>query len=120
VTLCSNNALPNKIWSPAQFRSVLTRFTQLGLEVHLTEFDVVPTDPVVVGATDPARALADIYTGVIRVCLEFAACKCVSTWGFTDAYNRWGTDGNTFYYDTNYIPKLPRTLVAQLLASTHN
>ena len=43
------------------------------------------------------------------------ACKCVSTWGFTDAYNRWGKDGNTFYYDSNYRPKALRGSVAALL-----
>ncbi len=43
------------------------------------------------------------------------ACKCVSTWGFTDAYNRWGEDGNTFYYDSNYRPKALRGSVAALL-----
>ena len=69
------------------------------------------------GALNPTQALADIYTGVISVCLEFEACKVVSTWGFTDEYNRWGDDGNTFYYDRNYLPKLPRTAVANLLQS---
>jgi endo-1,4-beta-xylanase len=65
-----NNDLGNKVWDPTQFRQVLTQFTQLGLEIHLTEFDVDPHDPTLAAAANPAAALADIYTGVIGVCLE--------------------------------------------------
>ena len=42
-------------------------------------------------------------------------CKCVSTWGFTDDYNKWSAEGNTFYYDSQYRPKALRGSVAALL-----
>ena len=115
-----NSNLSNKVWDPEQFRTVLTRFTGLGLEVHLTEFDVVPNDRTVMAALDPAQRLASIYTGVIGVCLEFPGCKAVSTWGFSDAYNRWGAlpPPGSFYYDADYRPKLTRSLVANLLAAS--
>jgi GH35 family endo-1,4-beta-xylanase len=74
-------------------------------------------------AADPAQALADIYAGVVGVCLEFPkTCKCVSTWGFSDAYNHWATAAKkplpapgAFYYDERYRPKRAREAVAAVL-----
>ena len=103
-----------------QFRVVLERFAALGLEVHLTELDVVPTDPNVLAAADPAAALAEIYAGVVTGCLAVPACRCVSTWGFTDQFNRWAMDAplappGAFYYDADLRPKAAREAGAQVL-----
>jgi endo-1,4-beta-xylanase len=123
-----NNRLKNKVWSAAQFRAVLRQFARIGLEVHLTELDVIPTDPTLAETDSPAQgaqALSSIFAGVFTVCLEFPkTCKLISTWGFTDGYNRWVARGQpplsapgAFLFDENDQPKPARKAVAAVLAA---
>jgi endo-1,4-beta-xylanase len=62
------------------------RFSELGLQIHITELDV----PLAKGdAGDPAKlaAQAAIYKTMLATCLKFKNCTMFMTWGFTDKYS---------------------------------
>ena len=65
----------------AAFEQQLRDYAALGLEVAITELDVV-TSP-----TDPQAAVkqAEAYRRILDACLAVAACREVTTWGVTDA-----------------------------------
>jgi endo-1,4-beta-xylanase len=84
----------------------IKRFTELGLQVHITELDV----RLPVAGTGPApndlAAQATIYEGVTRGCLKFPMCTSIQFWGFTDKYS-WVTGtfpgfGAALPFDANY------------------
>ncbi|MFB6136423.1 MAG: endo-1,4-beta-xylanase [Halobacteriaceae archaeon] len=77
--------------TPAQFREVVRRFGDLGLDVHVTEMDVglYTTEP------GELERQAAVYAGVLETCLEEPNCESFVTWGFTDRYTWLQSD----YYD---------------------
>ncbi|KAJ1625536.1 hypothetical protein T492DRAFT_843856 [Pavlovales sp. CCMP2436] len=93
--------------------------TDLGLEVHVTELDVdcnFPQLPCVRLLPNVLKweLQATVFASVVRVCLEFAKCIVLSTWGFTDKLS-WragpGTPGSedldqhAHQFDREYAPK---------------
>jgi endo-1,4-beta-xylanase len=90
----------------ARIRSDMDRIAALGLDIHITELDVLtgrsPATP------QELRAQADTYRAVLRICLSVRRCTAVVFWGFTDRYqNRstvtWADD--PLILDRNYQPK---------------
>lgn len=84
----------------------LKRFSDLGLEVHITELDVA------LSSNDSASLAqqAEIYEGVTKACLATPNCTSLQTWGFTDKYSwiPWFTDntqGWALPFDANYNKK---------------
>jgi endo-1,4-beta-xylanase len=95
----------------AELAANIARIGALGLQVHITEFDVsLPLDSAgAVRAEDLARQ-AEIYRGVVRACLRTAGCTAIQTWGFTDKYSwiGWhshGGRGQALPFDRTYEPK---------------
>lgn len=94
----------------------IQRLGALGLKVHFTEIDVscgVYSDDYACPSWGDAEAQtqADIYAGLLKVCLSFGGvCESFETWGFTDKYT-WltstnnGTDEHPLPFDENYAPK---------------
>ena len=90
----------------ASFARNLKRFSDLGLEIHITELDVA------LDSADPASfaAQADVYRKVARICLQTPTCRVLQTWGFTDKYS-WipgyshGKQGWALPFDANYNKK---------------
>lgn len=88
------------------FAANLKRFSDLGLEIHITELDVA------LDADDPSNLAAqgELYSKVTEICLQNPACRVLQTWGFTDKYS-WipsyskGKQGWALPYDANYKPK---------------
>ena len=66
---------------PATFEQQLRDFTDLGLDVAITELDVVtnPTD------ASALTAQAGAYTRIVDACLAVERCVEITTWGITDA-----------------------------------
>lgn len=67
----------------------IRRFSNLDLQIHITEMDVaLPLDPA---TGEPASAdlikQAELYRGVVCACLVLPACPAIQTWGFTDKYS---------------------------------
>lgn len=74
-------AYPNR----QQIADAIQRFTDLGLELEITELDVVT---LFFGAFDepgePPIKQAALYGWVLRACLENPGCHGVTTWGLGD------------------------------------
>ncbi len=90
-------------------RDTFQRFANLGLDIYITELDV-NMQP---GATEQDQA--DVYSGVIEVCLNQPACKAIQIWGFTDRYT-WRRPNTPLVLDRNYQPKPAYQAVQQALA----
>lgn len=79
----------------------MARLAALGLDIHITEMDVGCK-----GGCDAAglRKQAEIYAGMLRVCLQQPKCKNFETWGFSDAHS-WRATETALPFDANYAPK---------------
>jgi endo-1,4-beta-xylanase len=88
------------------FAANLKRFSDLGLEIHITELDVALDDDT------PAslQAQGELYRKVTEICLQNPSCRVLQTWGFTDKYS-WipsyskGKQGWALPFDTTYQEK---------------
>jgi endo-1,4-beta-xylanase len=95
----------------AAIAATIARLTALGLQVHITEFDVsLPLDSGGTVRPDDLLRQAEVYRGVVRACLQSPGCTAIQTWGFTDKYS-WigshshGTRGAALPFDRTYKPK---------------
>jgi len=91
----------------AVFEQQLRDFTNLGLEVAITELDVVtsPTDPTAL------TSQAEAFRRIVDACLAVAGCVEITTWGITDATS-WLNSLGTFptptrplLFDDDFVPK---------------
>lgn len=98
----------------------IKRLTDVGLQVQITELDVrLPVDSTGAASSDNLAKQAQIYADVFNVCLQFARCTAVQTWGFTDKYS-WipGTFsgfGAGLPFDASYNPKPAYNAIAGAL-----
>lgn len=67
---------------PATLRQQIQQIAALGLLVELTEVDI--RTPLFEGAPDPLLEQAEAYRDVVGICLQFAACTGLTTWGIDD------------------------------------
>ena len=96
--------------SLASMDANIKRLTDLGLEVQITELDVrLPVNTS--GTATPANLAteAQIYHDIVALCLKYARCTAIQTWGFSDKYS-WipGTYpgfGAALEFDTGYQAK---------------
>jgi endo-1,4-beta-xylanase len=89
----------------------ITRLAALGVQLHITELDVsLPVNPSGHANAQDLNRQADIYRGIVRVCLDNPGCTAIQTWGFTDKYS-WigshsrGARGQALPFDQAYQPK---------------
>jgi endo-1,4-beta-xylanase len=83
-------------------RQNIQRFADLGLEVHITELDVM----IYGTSDDQLETQADIYADVVRTCLEVDGCKNTTVFGFSDRYS-WDELGEAapLLFTEDYEPK---------------
>lgn len=74
------------------------RFADLGLDVYITELDVV-MEP---GGTEDEQAA--VFADAVAICLAQPACKAAQIWGFTDRYT-WLNGRDPLVLDRDYQPK---------------
>ncbi|MUL40503.1 endo-1,4-beta-xylanase [Streptomonospora sp. PA3] len=91
---------------PEDLAENMRRFTELGLEVTVTELDVSIGMPA---GEKELRAQADDYRTVVETCLAVSGCKGVTVWGVGDAdswipswFPGWGA---ALPFDQGYAPK---------------
>jgi endo-1,4-beta-xylanase len=90
----------------ASFAANLKRFSDLGLEVHITELDIALDS----NSAANLALQADLFGKVTAICLQTATCRVLQTWGFTDKYS-WipqhskGRMGWALPYDASYHTK---------------
>ena len=108
--------------TPAALERTMRAFTDLGLEVHITELDVrLRVDGN--GQTTPRdlERQAQLYGEVVRTCLEVKGCNVIQVWGFSDARS-WiprffpGYGAGTFF-DQEYRAKPAYEAVLSALSS---
>ncbi len=97
----------------AGLAATIQAFTNLGVQVHITEADVqVPVNvPTTSGTSTPAwlQLQAQTYQRILTVCVQNPRCTAFQTWGFTDNYS-WIPAANPGFgaalpFDQNYQPK---------------
>ncbi len=84
----------------------MSRFEELGLEVHMTEMDVRLPEPA---STRDLLMQAEAYRMAVRRCVQAGNCTAFLTWGVTDRYS-WIPDffpgyGSALLFDKDYRPK---------------
>ncbi|WP_304454963.1 endo-1,4-beta-xylanase [Nocardiopsis sp. YSL2] len=91
---------------PGNLAETMNRFTDLGLEVTVTELDVRIAEPV---SEQAVRDQREEFRHVVAACLEVPDCRGVTVWGVSDAHSwipEWfpGYDAAT-PFDEDYSPK---------------
>jgi endo-1,4-beta-xylanase len=86
------------------YQQNLQRFSDLGVDVHITELDV--------GGSGSAQA--DVYRTVTESCVAVERCAGITTWGITDKYS-WRGDETPLLFDSNYQKKEAYTAVLDAL-----
>uniref|UniRef100_L2FLQ3 Beta-xylanase n=1 Tax=Colletotrichum fructicola (strain Nara gc5) TaxID=1213859 RepID=L2FLQ3_COLFN len=93
--------------SPQTLSKVMSRFTDMGLEVALTELDIrhgkVPADDAAV------QQQAKDYASVVKTCVDAKGCVGVVVWEFTDKYSwipsTFQGQGDACLFDKDMNPK---------------
>ena len=97
----------NETFDLSDLKSNFRKFADLGLEIHITEFDVALND--LDKSAEVLEKQKQSYFDVVSACLAEPACKAIVTWGFTDKYS-WIPAfkpgfGRATFLDENYEPK---------------
>ncbi|MDX3641623.1 non-reducing end alpha-L-arabinofuranosidase family hydrolase [Streptomyces sp. MB09-02B] len=72
---------------PASFRTTLSSFAALGVDVQITELDI-------------AQAPTTAYANTVRACLNVARCTGITVWGIRDS-DSWRAGENPLLFDRN-------------------
>jgi len=76
----------------------LSRLLARGLDIHVTELDVAIVND------DSNQTQANVYKGIVEVCLAQPRCNVLQTWGFTDRYS-FLAPKTPLYFDRNLVAK---------------
>ena len=100
-------------------RSNIQRYNKLGIKVHITETDVrcnqLGDCNVTTWTDDMLQRQADIYNGILKVCLEEPNCMNFESWGYTDAFSFLKAPQNGLMMDDNFGRKLAYTQMLETL-----
>ncbi|MFD8224313.1 non-reducing end alpha-L-arabinofuranosidase family hydrolase [Streptomyces massasporeus] len=72
---------------PASFRTTLSNFAALGVDVQITELDI-------------AQAPPNAYANTVRACMNVARCTGITVWGIRDS-DSWRSQENPLLFDRN-------------------
>ncbi len=70
---------------PSNYRTTLSSFAALGVDVHITELDI-------------RNAPSDAYRNVVNDCLAVARCKGITVWGIRDS-DSWRSSENPLLFN---------------------
>ena len=90
----------------------MKRFTDLGLEVYITELDVELIAPI---TQEKLEQQALIYKEMVEIALENPLIKLVCLWQFNDAQSWLGAESESLIMDENYNPKLAYDSIQSVL-----
>lgn len=79
---------------PATLQANLQRFAALGVDVRLSQLDVVGS----------GTAQAGEYVKAVTACLNVPRCTGITVWGVTDRYS-WRSGGTPLLFDGSYTAK---------------
>ncbi|MEV7178259.1 non-reducing end alpha-L-arabinofuranosidase family hydrolase [Kitasatospora sp. NPDC093679] len=86
---------------PAGFRTTLSSFAALGVDVQITELDIAQASPTA-------------YTSAVQACLDVARCTGITLWGIRDS-DSWRGGENPLLFDGNGTKKPAYTAVLTTL-----
>ncbi|MEU8472157.1 non-reducing end alpha-L-arabinofuranosidase family hydrolase [Streptomyces sp. NPDC029006] len=72
---------------PASFRTTLSNFAALGVDVQITELDI-------------AQAPSTAYANTVQACMNVSRCTGLTTWGIRDS-DSWRSGDNPLLFDRN-------------------
>ncbi|WP_441247589.1 non-reducing end alpha-L-arabinofuranosidase family hydrolase [Kitasatospora sp. McL0602] len=72
---------------PASFRTTLSNFAALGVDVQITELDIAQASPT-------------NYANTVNACLAVARCTGITVWGIRDS-DSWRTGDSPLLFDSN-------------------
>ncbi|MFY1694210.1 MULTISPECIES: endo-1,4-beta-xylanase [unclassified Solwaraspora] len=75
---------------PSNYRTTLSSFAALGVDVQITELDIEGS----------GQAQANAYRGVVNDCLAIARCTGITVWGIRDS-DSWRSYGTPLLFDNN-------------------
>ena len=104
---------------PLDYDNIVTnlkRFSDLGLEIHITEMDI-KCDCSSFSETIETEQ-AQMYQDVLRACLATPNCKNFESWGYTDKYTWIGSNEYPLPFDINFKPKTAAFYIEQQLMNT--
>ncbi|MCC2313655.1 endo-1,4-beta-xylanase [Cellulomonas xiejunii] len=105
---------------PGDLETNLRRFTDLGLEVAITELDVrVPVDGAGRAEPDDVEKQVEYYGRAVDACVAVERCTSLTLWGVTDRYS-WvpgffAGEGSAMVLDEDLAVKPAFTAVADAL-----
>jgi endo-1,4-beta-xylanase len=98
----------------ASMREVIKIYGDMGLDVHISEFDVhLPQNP----SESDFQIQADAYKAILKVALESPNCKSFITWGTADEKG-WKPDGynpHSLWLGEGFKPKENYFAVLEML-----
>ncbi|MEH0542537.1 non-reducing end alpha-L-arabinofuranosidase family hydrolase [Streptomyces sp. B21-105] len=89
---------------PGSFRTTLSSFAALGVDVQITELDI-------------AQASPNAYANTIRACLNVSRCTGITVWGIRDS-DSWRSGENPLLFDRNGNKKPAYNAVLTTLGGT--
>eukprot|EP01084_Bolivina_argentea_P264688 448459_1 len=92
--------------SQSKLQSNFKRFTDLGIEIHITELDdACKSNDGCKWSSSEEKKQAEMYQILLQACIATPRCKSYESWGFTDKYTWVGSDTHPLPFDDNYNPK---------------
>ncbi|RIV39239.1 endo-1,4-beta-xylanase [Micromonospora radicis] len=88
---------------PGNYRTTLSSFAALGVDVHITELDI-------------RNAPSDAYRNVVNDCLAVSRCKGITVWGIRDS-DSWRSNESPLLFDGNGNKKAAYNAVLTALNS---
>lgn len=88
-----------------QMKENMDRIDKLNIQVQITEFDVGLQNYYVYSTGEEKQN--EIYSGVIKTCMNSKACTALVMWGFTDKYTYRNKGEKPLIFDSNFNPKKP-------------
>ncbi|TCC00145.1 1,4-beta-xylanase [Micromonospora zingiberis] len=88
---------------PSNYRTTLSSFAALGVDVHITELDI-------------RNAPSDAYRNVVNDCLAVSRCKGITVWGIRDS-DSWRSNESPLLFDGNGNKKAAYNAVLTALNS---
>ncbi len=97
---------PSYMPSEEEIREIFTKFSELGLEIHITELDIaIPNQP----SKSDLKRQAQQYKIVANSCKAIKACTLISLWGLHDGVSwipsHYKGIGNATLFDSRLNPK---------------